>query len=64
MPAHPLASTGKAISITASSLAWAHGPAGAIATAGAVIASPTVVEEAITEEVVLQPIADTEAAHR
>ena len=37
--ARPMAITGRSTSTTASSWAWAHGPAGAMATAGAAIAS-------------------------
>ena len=62
MPAPLLGSMGRAISITAYSWAWGHGPAGAIITVGAAIASATVVAEGITAEAVSQPIADTQVA--
>lgn len=55
MPAPRLASTGRAISITASSLAWGHGQAGATATAGAPIASAPAAEAGITEAAAPQP---------
>ena len=51
MAAHPWVSMGRAISITASSSAWAHGGIGAIATAGVVIASAVVEEEGMSPEV-------------
>src|ERR1035441_9152969 len=48
-PARPMDSTGRDISTTASSWAWAHGLAGVMATAGAAIGSVTAVAEAIAE---------------
>ncbi len=63
-PAHPLAFTGQAISITVSFSAWAHGLVGAITTVGAAIASAAVEEEDITVEVVLRQIVDVKAAQR
>src|SRR5271163_1648726 len=50
--AHRSASMGRATSTTASSWAWAHGPAGAIATVGASIASSIAVEADTTVEAV------------
>jgi hypothetical protein len=44
MPARPTVSTGRAIFMTVSSWGWVRGPTGAIATAGAGIASAAVVE--------------------
>jgi hypothetical protein len=63
-PAHPLVFTDRVISTTASSLAWAHGLAGAITTAGVVIASALPAVEGITVELVLQPIVDLQPGHR
>src|ERR1039458_9607539 len=48
MPARLTVIMGRATSITASSWAWAHGPTGAMATAGATIASSATVEDAIS----------------
>jgi hypothetical protein len=59
MPARPMGSMDRVISITASFWAWARGPAGAITTAGAAIASAMVAAEGITAEAVSQPIVDT-----
>ena len=64
MPARPMGSMDRAISITASSWAWAPGPAGAITTAGVAIASSMVEAEGITAEAVSQPIADTVVVDR
>jgi len=47
MHARPTVIMGRATSITASSWAWAHGPTGAMATAGVTTASPATVEDAI-----------------
>ena len=49
--------TGRDTSMTASSWAWALGPAGATATAGVAIVSVTVVEEAIVAAVAKQQVA-------
>ncbi len=57
MPARPMAITGQGTSTTASSWAWAHGPVGATATAGAAIGSPGMAAEAITAVAARQPIA-------
>ena len=57
--ARPTVFTGLGISTTASSLAWAHGLAGDMATAGAGIVSVTVVEETIAAAVAPWPIAAT-----
>src|SRR5580698_9303253 len=59
MPARPMGSMDRVISITASSWAWALGPAGAIVTAGAAIALAMAGAEGITVEAVSQPIVDT-----
>ena len=48
MPARPTVIMGRATSITASSWVWAHGPTGAMATAGVTIASAATVEDAIS----------------
>lgn len=56
--ARPWAITDRGISTTASFWVWAHGPAGAMATAGAVIASAVEEEDGTTAEVVLRPIVD------
>lgn len=64
MPALPPAITGRAISITAFSLEWAHGPTGATVTAGAAIVSPTTVVEGITAVAVVRHIVDLQAAHQ
>jgi hypothetical protein len=48
-PAPRLVITGRATSITASSWAWAHGPAGVITTVGAAIALSLPAAEDITE---------------
>jgi hypothetical protein len=63
-PAHLLVFTGRAISTTASSWAWAPGLVGAIATGGVAIASALLVVEGITVEVVSRPIVDVQAAQR
>src|ERR1035438_9608201 len=57
-PTHvrPTVITGRDISTTASFSAWAHGLAGDMATAGAGIASVTVVEEIIAAAAVMRPI--------
>jgi hypothetical protein len=55
-PARRWASTGQDTFTTASSSAWAHGPAGATVTAGAAIASPMVGADDITVVAVLRPI--------
>jgi len=62
MAAHPWDTTGQAISTTASSSAWAHGPAGVMATAGAVIALAAMAEEAITVEPAVSPTVDIQVA--
>jgi len=70
MPARPTVIMGRATSITASSWAWAHGPTGAMATAGVTIASSPTVEDAITAVTVedaiaaLPPAADMAAAQQ
>ncbi|MGB7821332.1 MAG: hypothetical protein WCF73_01135, partial [Candidatus Sulfotelmatobacter sp.] len=62
--AHPWAFMVRAISITASSWAWAHGRTGAMATAGVVIASAVEAEDATSPavetaaDVGMQPIVD------
>jgi len=48
MPARPTVIMGRATSIMAFSWAWAHGPTGAMATAGVTIASSATVEDAIS----------------
>ena len=64
MPVHLLVFTDRAIFITASSWEWVHGLAGAMATAGVVIALPAVAAEDITAVVVLRPIVATQTTHR
>jgi len=54
--------TGRAISTTAYSWAWAHGPVGVMATAGEAIASVEMAVEAITAEPGALPITDVQAA--
>jgi len=49
--------TGRDTFTAASSWAWAHGPAGAMATAGAAIALATVAEEVIEAGVARRPVA-------
>ena len=60
--ARPWVITGRDISTTASSLAWAPGAAGAIATAGAGIASAVKAEAATAADLVTFPIAATAEA--
>jgi hypothetical protein len=68
MRARRSAFMGRAISTTASSWAWARGPVGVIATAGATIASTAAAADGTTAAVVLRlivlmrPIADAKAA--
>ena len=59
-------SMGRAISITASSSAWARGGIGAIATAGVVTASAVAVEEGMSAEADTAAGVDTavDGAHR
>src|ERR1700733_3071671 len=54
--AHPAAFTGRDISITASSWAWARGQTGATATAGVSIASAAAEEAGTTEAVTSAPV--------
>ncbi len=56
-PARPMAITARGTSTTASSWAWAHGPVGATATAGAAIGSVMTAAEAIAAAAAGQPIA-------
>jgi hypothetical protein len=57
-----MAFTGRGISTTASSWAWAHGPGGATATAGVAIGSSRLVAEAIVAAAAqLRPV-DIQAA--
>ena len=56
-PVRPMASMGRDISTVASSWAWAHGPAGVMATAGAAIDSVTAAAEAIAAAAGPWPIA-------
>ena len=58
-PARPMASTGRDTSTAASSWAWARGPAGAMATAGVIIALSAKAAEAITAAADMQPITAT-----
>ena len=62
--ARPWAFTGRATSTTASSWAWARGPAGVMATAGAVIASLKQAAEAIAAVAVQRPTAATTQRRR
>src|SRR5579863_431804 len=55
MLARRWATTAQAISTTASSSAWAHGPAGAMATVGEATASMVMVEDATTVELAALP---------
>jgi hypothetical protein len=64
MAAHRWDTTGQAISTTASSSAWAHGPAGVMATAGAVIALAAMAEEATTVGPAVSPTVGMQAVGR
>src|SRR5208283_1912241 len=61
-PAHRWGTTAQAISTTASSWVWAHGPAGVTATDGEATASMVTVEEAITVESAELPTVNDRAA--
>jgi hypothetical protein len=63
-PVPPPAITVRAISITAFSWEWAHGPTGVTVTAGAAIASATTVVEGITAVAGVRPIVDLRPAHQ
>ncbi len=56
MPAHPWAFMGRDSSTTGSSSAWVPGPAGAMLTAGANIASSMQAEAVITDAAAMKPI--------
>src|SRR5580658_8603853 len=62
--AHRWVITDRVISTTASSWAWAHGPAGVMATAGEATALAAMVGEAITVESAASPTVEEQATDR